>query len=89
MARALASIQQGLQGIVSFVSCCSAHDSPPKIDSFNTGIPLVSEQGILDLGSLDLMHRLVNWMSSSMARSVMFICHISRGAELPRVLLGW
>lgn len=50
--------------------------------SLRTGMPFMSEQGILDLGSLEWMHRLVYLMSSSIAMSVMLSCHMSRGAEL-------
>ena len=54
---------------------------PPNTDSLSTGIPFLSEHGIRDFGSLDSMQRFVRWGSSSTATSVIFICHMSRGAE--------
>ncbi len=54
---------------------------PPNTDSLSTGIPFLSEHGIRDFGSLDSIQRLVRWGSSSMATSLIFICHMSRGAE--------
>jgi hypothetical protein len=61
--KVLASIQHGPHGIVWFEIWSCWQVVPPNTDYFKIGIPLVSEQGILDVGSLDSIQRLVYWIS--------------------------